>query len=85
MKLRDQEVALAEHPQVQVVRAQVLADAGRADEALSAIKDHLKAYPDSWGGHYLLGEVSEQQPYITTKSAPTFYAPNLMLRPSRPR
>jgi tetratricopeptide (TPR) repeat protein len=72
VKLKDKEIPLADHPQVQVLKIQVLADVGRTDEALSATKDHLKAYPDSWGGHYLLGEVSEQ--VGDTDTAKTAYA-----------
>ncbi|MDB5297071.1 MAG: hypothetical protein JWO31_3054 [Phycisphaerales bacterium] len=54
------EVALATHPRVQLLRAEVLAETGRAADALAALHEHLAAYPDSWGGHYWAGEVCER-------------------------
>lgn len=47
-------------PRVQLLRAEVLASAGRPTEAIAALKEHLVAYPDSLGGHYLLGVAYEQ-------------------------
>lgn len=54
------EIAIADAQPVQILKAQVLADAGRPEEAIALLKAHLKAYPDSWGGHYLLGEYLER-------------------------
>ncbi len=33
---------------------------GQLDDALATLRGHLKAHPDSMGGHYLLGLISEQ-------------------------
>src|SRR5439155_4442791 len=52
--------ALADQPQVQVLRAEILADAGREAEALELLKKHLDANPSSLSGHYVLGAVSEK-------------------------
>src|SRR5438067_7639252 len=47
--------ALKNEPRAQVLHACVLESIGKADEAISLLKDHLKAHPDSIGGHYELG------------------------------
>ena len=52
--------AIADQPAIQVLRATVLADLGRTDDAITLFNDHLKAHPDSMAGHYWLGVVSEK-------------------------
>ncbi len=52
--------AVASDPHVQLQRAQALAALGLTDDALAALREHLRAHPDSMGGHYLLGMVCEQ-------------------------
>lgn len=46
-------------PAVEVRRAELLASMGRQGEALALLKDHLARHPDSIGGHYQLGAISE--------------------------
>lgn len=52
--------ATAADSHVQLERAQVQGSMGQLDEALTTLRDHLRAHPDSFGGHYLLGKISEQ-------------------------
>ncbi len=52
--------AVKDRPAVQVLRARILADMGRTDEALRLLAAQLKAHPNSIAGHYWLGKVSEQ-------------------------
>ena len=54
------EVELKAHPRVQLLRAEILAESGRAADALAELTAHLTAYPDSWGGHYWAGEACER-------------------------
>jgi len=49
-----------DNPKAQVRRGRILAALGRTDEALSLLKDHLKAHPDSLAGHFYLGQISER-------------------------
>lgn len=55
-----EEISLADHPKLQLLHAEILAESGRADEALKVLQAHLAKYPDSWGGHYWAGEVAER-------------------------
>ena len=48
-----------DHPRAQVLRANILAAEGKTAEALAELNAHLKANPNSLGGHYELGQVSE--------------------------
>src|SRR5206468_6681763 len=52
--------ALKNEPRAQVLHARVLESIGKANEAIALLKDHLKAHPDSIGGHYELGLACEQ-------------------------
>jgi tetratricopeptide (TPR) repeat protein len=52
--------AVADQPDVQVRRAEILADAGREAEGVDLLKQHLEAHPGSLAGHYTLGAVSEK-------------------------
>src|SRR5687767_10927740 len=52
--------AVADTPEVQVRRGEVLSDMGRTDEAIAALKKHVEAHPDSWAGHYALGAACER-------------------------
>lgn len=72
VKWKDKELPLANHPEAQLLRAEVLADADRPEEAVTLLKTHLAAYPDSWGGHYLLGAAYEQ--LGDTEAAKPLYA-----------
>jgi tetratricopeptide (TPR) repeat protein len=54
------DVPLADHPRAQLLRAEILTETSRHDDALAVLKAHLAAYPDSWGGHFWTGEVSER-------------------------
>ena len=54
------EVALADHPSAQLLRAEILSETSRHADALAVLRSHLSAYPDSWGGHYWAGEVLER-------------------------
>jgi tetratricopeptide (TPR) repeat protein len=56
----DKDGPLKDHPQVQLLRVEVLAETGRFTEALAAANEHLAAHPQSWGGHYWAGEVLER-------------------------
>ncbi|HEX8914656.1 MAG TPA: hypothetical protein VF796_20060 [Humisphaera sp.] len=61
VKLPDgKEAPLADHPRVQLLRAEVLAETGRAADAMHVLHQHLGMYPNSWGGQYWAGEVSER-------------------------
>lgn len=55
------QVALNEHPKVQLLHAEILAETGRIDDAMKVLQAHLKQYPQSWGGQYWAGEVAERQ------------------------
>jgi len=66
------EVELATHPDAQLLMAEVLAETGRADDAMRVLEAHLKQYPESWGGHYWAGQVAEQRG--DTDAAKKFYA-----------
>ena len=63
------DLAVANDPAVQVQRAQLLAGMGRQEEALSLLKEHLAANPDSIGGHYELGAISESAGNIAAAKA----------------
>ena len=52
--------AVAEVPDVQVRRAEILADTGREAEAVALLKKHLEAHPKSLAGRYTLGAISEK-------------------------
>ena len=54
------DAAVAGHPEVQVRRAEILADAGREGEAIELLRKHIEAHPSSLAGHYTLGVVSEK-------------------------
>ena len=54
------EAGVTDQPDVQVLRAETLAEMGRTDEAIALLTEHLKANPNSIEGHYLLGRVHEQ-------------------------
>lgn len=51
---------VADRPEIQVRRAEVLIDLGRADEAIALLKKHVEAHPDSLAGHYTLGSAYER-------------------------
>jgi len=69
-KLKDKpETSVADDPNIQLLRAQVLTDAGRNEESLALLHEVVKSDPDSWGGHYLLGSVSEQMGDLDTARA----------------
>ena len=54
------EDAIKDDPAVQVQMTQVLAHAGKLDDALSLLKAHLQKIPDSISGHYWMGAIAEQ-------------------------
>jgi tetratricopeptide (TPR) repeat protein len=54
------EPAVADVPEIQVRRAEVLSDMGRRDEAIALLKKHVEAHADSWAGHYALGAALER-------------------------
>lgn len=54
------DAAVADHPEIQVRRAEILAGLGRDNEAVEVLKKHLEAHPASLAGHYTLGTVSEK-------------------------
>ena len=60
VKLGDKQIELTDHPAVQLQRAEVLSETGRANDAMAVLQKHLSMYPDSWGGHYWAGQVAEQ-------------------------
>ena len=53
------ESAVADRPEIQVRKAEVLAGAGREAEAIDLLRKHLEAHPASLAGRYTLGAVSE--------------------------
>jgi cellulose synthase operon protein C len=54
-----QDARVADHPGVQALQAELLADLGRTDEALLLLNALIKAHPDSVAGRYWLGRVHE--------------------------
>ena len=60
---------VADDPRVQLLRAQVLSDAGRDRRGAGPAQEFVKSNPESWGGHYLLGSVSEQIGDLETAQA----------------
>jgi tetratricopeptide (TPR) repeat protein len=60
---------VAKDPAVEVRRAELLASMGREDEALTLLKEHLQAHPDSIGGHFQLGKISEQVGHLADAKA----------------
>ncbi len=52
--------AVKDDPRIQLRRAEILSDTGHSDDALALLKALVEAHPDSIGGHYLLGAVSER-------------------------
>lgn len=51
---------IADDPAIQVRRAELLSAAGKTDEALALIRQHLKDHPDSIPGHFQLGQICEK-------------------------
>jgi Flp pilus assembly protein TadD len=51
---------IAADPRVQIKRANILAELGRTDEAISLLKEHLSLHPNSIAGHYWLGWMYEK-------------------------
>ena len=54
------EAVVADNPDVQIEKVQLLSQMGRNDDALALVKEHLKKQPDSIAGHYWIGYVLEQ-------------------------
>ena len=52
--------AVADLPELQIRRAEILAGMGRDAEAVELLKQHVAAHPTSLAGHYTLGAVSEK-------------------------
>jgi tetratricopeptide (TPR) repeat protein len=65
--LSDEKVS--KDPAVEIRRAELLAYMGRQDDALSLLKDHIAAHPDSIGGHFQLGAINEQIGHIAEAKA----------------
>src|SRR4051812_27626764 len=49
-----------DEPRAQTLRARILTNVGRTDDAKSILREHLKTHPDSIAGHFYLAQVSEQ-------------------------
>jgi tetratricopeptide (TPR) repeat protein len=54
------DLAVADQPEVQVRRAEILGDAGRGPQAIELLKTHLAAHPSSLAGRYALGAACEK-------------------------
>ncbi len=52
--------AVVDDPGIQLQKAQLLIDLGRAADAMPLLKSHLSAHSDSIGGHFLLGQADEK-------------------------
>ena len=63
------EEKVTKDPAIEVRRAELFASMGRADDAFALLKDHLKNHPDSIGGHFQLGTLSEQVGHIDDAKA----------------
>jgi tetratricopeptide (TPR) repeat protein len=61
--------AVANDPNVQIDRAMILADQGRAAEAISLLRAVVKAHPESIRGHYQLGAIAETIDDVATAKA----------------
>jgi tetratricopeptide (TPR) repeat protein len=56
----------------QVLRARILSEMGKDDAAMAVLSDHLKANPNSIGGHYYAGQIAEHLGKLN--DAKNFYA-----------
>ena len=54
------EPKIADDPQIEVLRAQVLSHLGKNVDAIAALREHLRKNPESIPGHYWLGNVYEK-------------------------
>lgn len=54
------QAAVAGDARVQRLRAKLLAEQGKTDQAMALLKQHLQQHSDSAAAHYLLGQVYEQ-------------------------
>jgi tetratricopeptide (TPR) repeat protein len=53
------EPAVKDQPRAQLLRANILATEGKTEDALAELRAHLKTHPESLGGHFQLGQLSE--------------------------
>src|SRR5258706_7089046 len=60
---------VSDNHKVQVLRARILAEMGKWNEAIGLLKTHVEKNPESVGGHYYLGELSEQAGDLETARA----------------
>jgi tetratricopeptide (TPR) repeat protein len=61
--------ALGQQKGAPLERVRILHDLGRLAEAVSVLKDHLQAHPDSLAGHYELGKICEELGEFETAKA----------------
>lgn len=63
------EPAIANDPKIQVLRARILASAGKLADAVSLLKQHVDKNPDGIAGRYYLAELSEKAGDLQTAKA----------------